>query len=233
MDLSNSIALYCFSIIAGIFVLYDCVLLYLLKKSYRHEPAIAQLSYADAKKIPDSKLPIVTILLPLYREKLTIPYLIESIAKIDYPKEKLDVRLLVEHEDIETQDAINQFAIKKKNVRISKSNGSSLTYEMRVWNGILLNIDYVSKGPKTKPNALNTGLRNAKGEILGIYDAEDRPDEKQIRTIVAYMLEHPDVVCVQARLAYYNDNQSMLTRLDRKSTRLNSSHANISYAVFC
>src|SRR3712207_7972341 len=68
--------------------------------------------------------------------------------------------------------------------------------------------------------------------------------EKQIRTIVAYMLEHPDVVCVQARLAYYNDNQSMLTRLfaieynqhfivDRKSTRLNSSHANISYAVFC
>src|SRR5690349_23946630 len=28
-------------------------------------------------------------------------------------------------------------------------------------------------------------------------------------------------------------NQSTLTRLDRKSTRLNSSHVEISYAVFC
>src|SRR3712207_7241331 len=31
----------------------------------------------------------------------------------------------------------------------------------------------------------------------------------------------------------YGDEQEWQDRLDRKSTRLNSSHANISYAVFC
>jgi cellulose synthase/poly-beta-1,6-N-acetylglucosamine synthase-like glycosyltransferase len=213
MDLFSTSALYCFSVIAGTFVLYDCMLLYLLIKSYRQEPTIAQLSYPEAKRIPDSKLPIVTILLPLYREKLMIPYLIHSIIKIDYPKNKLDVRLLIERDDKETQEAIKDFAIKNENIQIVKSNDSSIIYELKPWNQILLNIDYVTEGPKTKPNALNTGLRHAKGKILGIYDAEDRPDENQIRTIVAYMLKHPDVACVQARLAYYNDNQSMLARL--------------------
>src|SRR5258707_10622765 len=35
-------------------------------------------------------------------------------------------------------------------------------------------------------------------------------------------------------VAFSNDGKQLLTSsLDRKSTRLNSSHANISYAVFC
>jgi cellulose synthase/poly-beta-1,6-N-acetylglucosamine synthase-like glycosyltransferase len=149
----------------------------------------------------------------LYKEKLTIPYLINSIAKIDYPKDRLDVKLLIEQDDKETQGVIKDLAIKNKNIQVIKSSGSSIIYEMKAWNQILINIDYVTEGPRTKPNALNTGLHHAKGEILCIYDAEDRPDEKQIRTIVAYMLKHPDIACVQARLAYYNHNQSMLTRL--------------------
>src|SRR3712207_9018279 len=56
----------------------------------------------------------------------------------------------------------------------------------------------------------------------------------------------PEMVCLQAQLGYYNADQNRITSwftaeyvtwfahfLDRKSTRLNSSHANISYAVFC
>jgi cellulose synthase/poly-beta-1,6-N-acetylglucosamine synthase-like glycosyltransferase len=199
MDLFNTIALYCFSIIAGIFVLYDGVLLYLLTKAYRQESTIARLSYQEAKMIPDSKLPVVTILLPLYKEKLTIPYLIESISKIDYPKGKLDVRLLIEEEDEETQEAVKDFAIKNKNIEIINSVGDSTVSNIQSWDQIVINIDYVMGGTRTKPNALNVGLRHARGKILCIYDAEDRPDEKQIRTIVAYMLKHPDVACVQAR----------------------------------
>jgi glycosyltransferase XagB len=213
MDLFNTIALYCFSIIAGIFVLYDCVLLYLLTRAYRQEPTIAHLSYQEAKMVPDSMLPVVTILLPLYKEKLTIPYLIGSISKIDYPKDKLDLRLLIEDDDEETQEAIKDFAVKNKNIQIINSEGDSTVSNIQAWDQILINIDYVTGGTRTKPNALNVGLRHARGKVLCIYDAEDRPDEKQVRSIVAYMLEHPDVACVQARLAYYNDTQSMLTRL--------------------
>jgi cellulose synthase/poly-beta-1,6-N-acetylglucosamine synthase-like glycosyltransferase len=171
------------------------------------------LSYDEAKTIPDPQLPIVTILLPMYREALMPPYLFQSIANIDYPKDKLDVRILIEYEDKETLESIKYLATSDKNMELIKSNDNSMIYAIKVWNRVLINIDYVTEGIRTKPNALNIGLRHAKGKILCIYDAEDRPEEKQVRTCVAYMMKHPDVACVQARLAYYNHNQSMLTKL--------------------
>jgi cellulose synthase/poly-beta-1,6-N-acetylglucosamine synthase-like glycosyltransferase len=73
-------------------------------------------------------------------------------------------------------------------------------------------IDYVYTGVRTKPNALNVGLRNAKGSLLTIYDAEDRPDPAQLRKVAAYMIEHPGVACVQSRLMYYNPDQSIITK---------------------
>jgi cellulose synthase/poly-beta-1,6-N-acetylglucosamine synthase-like glycosyltransferase len=212
VDLFNSIALYCFSIIAAIFVLYDCLLFYLLAKVYRQqEVVIARLPYQEAKKIPDSELPVVTILLPLYREKIILLHLIQSVAKIDYPNDKLDIRFLVEHDDKETLEAIKDFVIRNKIIQVIESNNNWI-YTIKAWSQILINIDYVTEGLRTKPNALNVGLRHARGKILCVYDAEDRPDEKQVRTVIAYMLKHPEVACVQARLVYYNDNQSIITK---------------------
>ena len=51
-----------------------------------------------------------------------------------------------------------------------------------------------------------------KASIITIYDAEDRPEPTQIRKVVVYMMDHPEVACVQARLAYYNPDQSLLTK---------------------
>ena len=222
MDLFNTIALYFFSIIAAIIILSDLVLLCFLIRSYRGGTAVAKLSYEEAKKIPDPQLPIITILLPLYRERLTLPYLIESMSKIDYPKDKLDVRLLVEDDDKETLEAIKELSLTNSNIKTIKSSDNSMICALKAEDSLhsltaltetLINIDYITEGTRTKPNALNIGLRRAKGKIVGVYDAEDRPDEKQLRIIAAYMMKHPDVACVQARLSYYNHNQSMLTRL--------------------
>jgi len=222
MDLFSTIALYFFSIVAAIIVLSDVVLLCFLTRSYRGGTAVARLSYEEAKKIPYSQLPVVTILLPLYREKLTLPFLIDSISRIDYPKDKLDVRLLVEDDDKETLEAIKELPVTNSNIMTVKSEDNSMIHALKTvdyinsltyQNETLINIDYITEGTKTKPNALNVGLRRAKGKIVGVYDAEDRPDENQVRTIIAYMMKHPDVACVQARLAYYNHNQSILTRL--------------------
>src|SRR5918999_1861700 len=213
MELFNTVALYYFYVVMAIFVLYDCLLLYLLRRSYRQDTAPARLSYQEAKIISDQQLPVVTVLLPMYREALVPPFLFRSIANIDYPKDKLDVRILIEDEDKETLESIKYLEISNKNIQLVKSNDNMKIDAIKVWNRILINIDYVTEGIRTKPNALNIGLRHAKGKIVCVYDAEDRPEEKQVRTCVAYIMKHPDVACVQARLAYYNDNQSMLTRL--------------------
>ena len=68
-------------------------------------------------------------------------------------------------------------------------------------------------GPQTKPKACNVGLALAEGKYLVIYDAEDRPEAGQLREIVSrFATSDPDVVCLQARLNYFNTDENLLTR---------------------
>src|SRR5207247_7375152 len=67
--------------------------------------------------------------------------------------------------------------------------------------------------PRTKPKACNYGLTLARGDLLTIYDAEDRPDPLQLRrAAVAFRRLDDPVACLQARLSYHNANQNMITR---------------------
>jgi cellulose synthase/poly-beta-1,6-N-acetylglucosamine synthase-like glycosyltransferase len=67
--------------------------------------------------------------------------------------------------------------------------------------------------PKTKPKACNVGLARARGEFVTIYDAEDRPDPLQLRkSVVAFSRCDQTVVCLQAKLSYYNADQNLITR---------------------
>ena len=66
---------------------------------------------------------------------------------------------------------------------------------------------------RTKPRALNYALRFAKGEIIGILDAEDAPATDQIETVVARFQTAPDkVACLQGVLDFYNPRANWLSR---------------------
>ncbi|MFI5206041.1 MAG: hypothetical protein ACHQVK_03800, partial [Candidatus Paceibacterales bacterium] len=61
-------------------------------------------------ELDELNLPMYTILVPLLREKKeTVTYLMESLARMNYPVEKLDIKLLLEEDDIQTWEVINQF----------------------------------------------------------------------------------------------------------------------------
>lgn len=68
--------------------------------------------------------------------------------------------------------------------------------------------------PRTKPRALNVGLATARGELLAVYDAEDRPDPQQLRLAAArFAQDDPQLACLQARLSIENADETWLTRL--------------------
>lgn len=137
-------------------------------------------------------LPIYSILCPLYKEAHIIPQFIESIEKLDWPKDKLDVLLLLEEDDRQTQKAARQI---------------SLPSYVRI-------VVVPESAPKTKPKACNYGLSLAKGEYLVIYDAEDMPDVDQLKkAYLAFQKSPQDIACFQAKLNYYNADQNILTRL--------------------
>ena len=138
------------------------------------------------------KLPIYTILVPLFKETdRTIMTLIHSIRRLDYPKARLDVKLIVEENDHETIEAIKE--LKPENY-----------FE-------LIRVPYSL--PQTKPKACNYALHFARGEYVTIYDAEDIPDTKQLKKAL-YMFENhtSDLGCVQSHLNYYNRKENWLTQ---------------------
>ena len=60
---------------------------------------------------------------------------------------------------------------------------------------------------------MNYALPFCRGDIVGIYDAEDRPDPGQIRAVVHHLQSAaPEVACVQGYLDFYNGSQNWLAR---------------------
>jgi len=151
-----------------------------------------QISDEEVAALDDRTLPIYTILVPVYKEPEVMPILINSLSKLDYPHERLDVIILLEENDQATIEAARA-AKPPRYVRLLIVPDSK---------------------PKTKPKACNYGLAFARGEYLTIYDAEDIPDPDQLKkAIIAFKKGDPSLVCVQAALNYFNRNENFLTRM--------------------
>ena len=138
------------------------------------------------------RLPVVSILVPLYQELEIATTLMTWLSRLDYPPERLDVLLVIEQDDHLTRAALAAMTLPG-------------------WARIVT----VPQGePRTKPRALNFALNFARGEIIGIYDAEDRPETDQIFRVVQRFAElGPDTACLQGQLDYHNARHNLLSRL--------------------
>ncbi len=146
----------------------------------------------EIERMDAGELPVYTILIPLYKEPEVASKIIPRLARLDYPPEKLDVKLLLESDDAETFAALQS---------VKLPPGFEI---MRI----------PDAQPKTKPRACNFGLKQAKGEFCVIYDAEDIPDPDQLKKAIAVFRRDTEgkLACVQAKLNYYNSRQNWLTR---------------------
>ncbi len=145
-----------------------------------------------AGSLSDADLPVFTIIVALYREARIVRKLTAALDAIDYPACKLDIKLVIECDDVETREAFESLALPAR-------------YEILV----------VPEGkPKTKPRALNAALPLARGEYVCVFDAEDIPDPGQLRqAAAAFARSGQEIACVQARLAIDNVRDSWLTRM--------------------
>jgi cellulose synthase/poly-beta-1,6-N-acetylglucosamine synthase-like glycosyltransferase len=146
----------------------------------------------EVRNVNNTTLPVYTILLPVYKEDKLIRKLIWNLRSLDYQKNKLDVKLLIEEDDDKTLNAV-------KNLDFP-ANFETIVVPFHM--------------PKTKPKACNYGLYFSRGEYLTIYDAEDVPDSDQLKKVVALFRKLPDeFVVMQGALNYFNKNENLLTRM--------------------
>jgi len=147
---------------------------------------------APPVRLRDDALPVYTVICPLYREASVVGSLVAAIRALDYPREKLDVKLVVEADDDDTRRALDALSL-----------GPPFTV-----------ITAPPRGPRTKPKALNVALPLAQGSFTVIYDAEDVPEPDQLRRVLAaFMAADDSLACVQASLTIDNATDSWLTRM--------------------
>ena len=163
---------------------------YIMGKALSNDLEVS-VSNEEVDALDEKELPVYTILVPVHKEANVLGKILKRLSQMDYPITKLDIKILLESDDHETIDAFYD------------ANPPAFIQEVII----------PVSAPRTKPKACNYGLIHAKGEYVVIYDAEDLPDRDQLKkVVVAYQKVPDDVVCIQAKLNYYNRNQNLLTK---------------------
>lgn len=159
--------------------------------------ALTAIAAAPARPHPrfalrSEDLPVVTILVPLFKEADALPGLAAALARLDYPTDNLDIKLLLEDRD---------YATIAEARRLNREGRFDI-------------VIVPDSAPQTKPKACNYALPTARGDLLVIYDAEDEPEPSQLRIAAeTFAAAGPDLACVQAKLNFYNADENWLTRL--------------------
>jgi glycosyltransferase XagB len=143
-------------------------------------------------RLDDRLLPPYSIIVALHREARVVSHLIGALESLDYPRAKLDIKLVIEEDDHATRLALEALDLPTPYEIIVAPPG---------W-------------PRTKPRALNIALSLVRGEYVAVFDAEDVPAPRQLRDAAERFLCEPrDVVCLQAQLSIDNVGDSWLSRL--------------------
>jgi len=155
------------------------------RKKHKESPTF---NFSNAEEIP-----FVTIQLPVYNELYVMKRLLDNIALIDYPPEKLEIQVLDDSTD-------ESFETTAKHILELKKTG--------------LNIQHISREKRVgfKAGALKEGLNIAKGEYIAIFDADFLPQKDWLKKTIPYFKD-PEIGVVQTRWGHINRDYSILTRV--------------------
>ncbi len=152
-----------------------------------------QRSCPPHKPPPLRTYPSITIQLPLYNEKFMVERLLNAVALIQYPRERLQIQVLDDSTD---------------------ETSSIAPALVEYHRGLGLPIEYHHRATRAgfKAGALQDGLQTATGELIAIFDADFVPPADFLQRAVPYFAD-PLVGVVQTRWSFINRHQGLLTKV--------------------
>ena len=137
-------------------------------------------------------VPVYSVLVALYREAEVVPELLVALGKLQWPRSKLEIKLVCEEDDTETIAAVN-------------------TLQLHPCVELVL---VPPSLPRTKPKALAYALPLTRGQLVVLYDAEDRPHPMQLAEALQRFNEAgPELACLQAPLEVSNRRANMIANM--------------------
>ncbi len=187
MEALKTTVLVAYFSILTILSIYGAHRLWMLWLYYRHKKDVPQ-PMGDA-----NYLPVVTVQLAVFNEMNVVERLVDYVAAMDWPKEKLEIQLLDDSTDETVRFAS---AVCEKYQRLG------------------FDIQYIHRTDRTgfKAGALSNGLKTAKGEVVAMFDADFLPTEDFLRKAVPHFADGK-VAFVQGCWAHMNRDFSLLTQV--------------------
>ncbi len=160
---------------------------------YNYRKACKKVCENKDTKGKENAFPMVTVQLPIYNELYVVKRLVDTVANLDYPVDKLEIQVL----DDSTDDTVD---VVKECVEKWQTKGIDIKQIRRI------------NRAGFKAGALQEGLRSAKGDYIAIFDADFVPHTDFLkRTIPKF--DSDKVGVVQTRWGHLNKDYSMLTKL--------------------
>jgi cellulose synthase/poly-beta-1,6-N-acetylglucosamine synthase-like glycosyltransferase len=176
------------------------IVLILLASYGAHRYVLVYLYYKNRKNRTTEppglfpELPRVTVQLPIFNEQFVVERLLDSISRLNYPLEKLDIQVL----DDSTDETI---AVARGLVNHYAAKGFPISYHHR------------SNREGFKAGALAEGLKTAQGEFVAIFDADFVPPDDFLLRVIHHFSD-PAIGMVQTRWTHINRNYSFLTEVE-------------------
>ena len=151
-------------------------------------------SMKEQKAVDETKFtyPSCTVLIPAHNEEKVIAATLESMLKLNYPKNKIRIMVINDGSTDSTKRIVARYVRKDRRVA-------------------LFNVPK-GEGGKGKSRALNLGIKKVKSEVFAVYDADNTPDENALRYLVAQLLLDKQLGGVIGKFRTVNKNVNLLTR---------------------
>lgn len=137
------------------------------------------------------EFPVVTVQLPLYNERFVARRLLDAAARLDWPRDRLEIQVLDDSDDDTCQLVDAQVARWRQ-------QGIDMVVVRRPSRG------------GYKAGALAHGMTTARGEFIAVFDADFIPPADFLRSTLPWFRDR-GVGMVQARWSFFNANHSWFT----------------------
>ncbi|MBO0469394.1 glycosyltransferase family 2 protein [Enterococcus sp. DIV0242_7C1] len=150
--------------------------------------------HLEPPKLKNGQIPFVSIMVPAHNEGIVIVRTVEALLNFSYPADRYEVIVINDNSSDNSAELLE-----------------ALGKEFPTRNLKVINTDAVTGG-KGKSNALNIGFKEAKGEVIAIYDADNTPEAHALTYLVAELMDGNEYGAVIGKFRTRNKDTNLLTR---------------------
>lgn len=142
----------------------------------------------------DGKLeyPFVSIMIPAHNEEKVIEKTVRDVLALTYPEDRMEILVINDSSTDKTGEILERLKTDEKRLRVLH-----ITPE---------------EGGKGKSRALNIGLKQINGELVAIYDADNRPEKNALLYLCGTLQLHPELGGAIGMFRCENKDKNLLTR---------------------